>query len=65
MQALAFIYDKDVVARLFDQVNDRYADRQGGYCRIKREAYSRKFERVMPIRPRRGDNAPMVAIELV
>ena len=53
-QALAWIYDKDLVASLFEQVPVRYADRQGGYCRVIREEL-----------PRRGDSAQMAIIELV
>jgi len=33
-QALSFIYDKDLVASLFEQAPERYADRSGGYCRV-------------------------------
>mmetsp|Transcript_17899 Transcript_17899/g.17967 ORF Transcript_17899/g.17967 Transcript_17899/m.17967 type:complete len:156 (+) Transcript_17899:75-542(+) len=53
-QALAILYDKDLVASLFEQVPERYGDRQGGYCRVIREDV-----------PRRGDNAQMAIIELV
>ena len=53
-QALSFIYDKDLVASLFEQVPERYADRQGGYCRVIREEL-----------PRRGDSAQMAIVELV
>ena len=53
-QALSFIYDKDLVASLFEQVPERYADRQGGYCRVIREEL-----------PRRGDCAQMAIVELV
>lgn len=42
------------VASLFEQAPERYADRQGGYCRIIKEEV-----------PRLGDNAKMVVIELV
>lgn len=52
-QALGYIYDKDLVHALFEQVSSRYGDRQGGYTRISRT-----------IR-RRGDNAEMAIIELV
>ncbi|MBD1921510.1 50S ribosomal protein L17 [Microcoleus sp. FACHB-831] len=52
-QALGYIYDKDLVHALFEQVASRYGDRQGGYTRISRT-----------IR-RRGDNAEMAIIELV
>ena len=53
-QALAWVYDKDLVASLFEQVPERYADRNGGYCRVIREEL-----------PRRGDSAQMAIIELV
>ena len=53
-QALAYIYDKDLVASLFEAAPERYADRQGGYCRVIREEL-----------PRRGDSAQMAIIELV
>lgn len=52
-QALAYIYDEDVVRKLFDTVGPKYADRQGGYTRIIRAGY------------RRGDAAQMVILEMV
>ncbi|WP_027718568.1 50S ribosomal protein L17 [Desulfovirgula thermocuniculi] len=52
-QALAYIYDEQVVRKLFNEIGPRYADRQGGYTRIIRVGY------------RRGDAAPMVILELV
>lgn len=52
-QALGYIYDKNLVHLLFEQANNRYGDRQGGYTRI-----------IRTIR-RRGDNAEMAVIELV
>jgi large subunit ribosomal protein L17 len=53
-QALGFLYDKDLVASLFEQAPERYADRNGGYCRVIREEL-----------PRRGDSAQMAIVELV
>lgn len=53
-QALGYIYDKNLVAALFEQAPERYAERQGGYCRVIREEI-----------PRRGDNAKMAIVELV
>lgn len=54
LQAMAFIYDKELVARLFEGVQERYGSRNGGYTRIKAEPFLR-----------RGDAAEMATIELV
>jgi len=52
-QALAVIRDRDVAAKVFDQLAQRYAERQGGYTRVLKS------------RQRVGDAAPMSIVELV
>ena len=52
-QALGYVYDKELVHALFEQVPERYADRKGGYTRVLRDGY------------RRGDNSEMGVIELL
>ncbi len=51
-RAIGYIYDKQLVHALFEQVKDRYSERAGGYTRILRTVR------------RRGDNAEMAIIEL-
>lgn len=52
-QALSFIQDKNVVAKLFEKIGAEYKDRNGGYTRIVRTGN------------RLGDAAPMAILELV
>ena len=53
MITLAYVYDEDVVTKLFEEIAPKYEDRNGGYTRI------------MKLGPRRGDCAEVVFLELV
>jgi large subunit ribosomal protein L17 len=52
-QALSYITDKSVTHTLFDEMKDRFQDRQGGYVRILRTGH------------RRGDDAPLAIMQLM
>lgn len=45
--------DRDIVAKLFDDLGPRFMNRPGGYLRILKAGF------------RKGDNAPMALVELV
>ena len=45
--------NRDVVVKLFGELNERFATRNGGYTRVLKYGF------------RQGDNAPMALIELV
>ena len=51
--AISRMRDEEQVAKLFDTLATRYADRKGGYARVLKAGF------------RYGDNAPMAVIELV
>lgn len=52
-QVLAYVYDEDVVTKIFEEIAPAYAERKGGYTRVLR------------VGPRRGDGAEIAILELV
>jgi large subunit ribosomal protein L17 len=51
--ALAYMQDKAVTHRLFEEIGGRFTDRQGGYVRIVKKGV------------RKGDGAPLSVVQLV
>lgn len=52
-RALAFVYNKKIVDKIFDEFSTRYAERAGGYTRI------------VKLGSRLGDGAPIAQLEMV
>ncbi|MFM8267413.1 MAG: 50S ribosomal protein L17 [Ilumatobacteraceae bacterium] len=52
-QIQGYLGDREMTAKLVDDIAGRYAERNGGYLRI------------MKLGPRQGDNAQMARVELV
>ena len=52
-QALSYLKDKKITHQLFEELKDRYINRQGGYVRIVKKGF------------RKGDGAPVSIIQLL
>jgi large subunit ribosomal protein L17 len=52
-QAISTVRNEDAVRKLFDVINERYKNRNGGYTRVLKAGF------------RQGDNAPIAVLELV
>ena len=53
-QALSFVKSKEAMSQLFDELGERFSDRQGGYCRVIKLGQTRL-----------GDNAEMAIVQLI
>jgi len=52
-RALRFIYKKDVVKKMFEEIGPRFSERPGGYTRI------------VKLGPRAGDGTEMAVLEMI
>ena len=52
-RALRFIYKRDVVRKLFEEIGPRFSERPGGYTRI------------VKVGPRDGDGSEMAVLEMI
>ena len=52
-QILSYVYDKDAVKKLYEEIAPKYKERNGGYTRV------------LKVGPRRGDGAELAILELV
>jgi len=52
-RALKFIYKKDVVKKMFEEIGPRFSERPGGYTRI------------VKLGPRDGDGSEMAMLEMI
>ena len=53
-QALSFVKTKEAMSQLFEELGERFSERQGGYCRIIKLGQTRL-----------GDNAEMAIVQLI
>lgn len=52
-QVLSYLYDRDAVNKLYEEIAPKYEERNGGYTRV------------LKVGPRRGDGAELAILELV
>jgi large subunit ribosomal protein L17 len=52
-EAFSLLQDREMVKKVFSEMPERFAEREGGYTRI------------LKLKERQGDSAPLVILELV